>query len=260
MDVKLTTKQIENLLSQEEYSPVDRMDKSLLTAEQRYEVSILENVTSFGLASITLFEDMVNERQSLPSQAEYVEAGMPLMVAHLQEHRPDIVITETAEQALTIRMTRTYMSKVIEMHLEAILKEYMPEMKVKTYALLDSVMGVDLVLEDDKKRYYVHVTSNTPFAQKMLGQKEGRGGHRVGNTYIKYSRDFTGDLILRYDTFNESDTTQMVNGFPLFKPDFIVERFFIAKRQSAIGESLSVSYSKLDHFTDWAKTYVGVEI
>lgn len=258
--ILFTSEYIESLLATEEYKPVLRLDKRTLSDEQYQEVKTLESVNSFGQDSIDLFEKMVYKLNDLPTQSLYVRTGLPMMIKHLSQYRPDIEITEIAKQALILRMTRTYMSKVIELHLDCLFKEYLPHVKVRTYSLLDSVMGVDFVVKDDKKRYYVHVTSNTPFAQKMLLEKESRGGYRVGNTYVRYSRDFSGDLILKYDVGRESETTQVINGFPLFKPYYIETRFLIAKKQSSIGEPLSVPYSKLDHFMDWAKTFLNRDI
>lgn len=260
MTVHFKTEQIEELLSQESYSPVKRVDKSILTLEEKQEMNALERLNSFGHDSITLFEDMIEEMGTLPSQALYVDRGLPMMIAHLQEYKPEVSITDVARKSLILRMTRTYMSKVVELHLGCIFEEYLPELTIRNYSIIDSVMGVDFVAEDDTKRYYIHVTSNTPFAQRMLQKKEARGGYKVGNTYQRYSRDFTGDLILKYDTYCDSDTTAIVNGFPLFKPDFIQDRFFIAKRQSKIGEPLAVPYSKLQHFKDWAETYMDKDI
>jgi hypothetical protein len=254
-----TSTVIEELLAKTSYAPVARMDKTTLTAEQKAEVNEVEKVVSFGQEVISLFETMLHQLQTLPTQAQYVEAGLGYMVSYLQENKKYIPITDTIKEACKLRLTRTYMSKVIELHLDCIIAEELPHMTAKTFSMMDSVMGVDIVLEDDKKRYYVHVTSNTPFAEKMLKQKENRGGYKLGSTFISYSRDFTGDLILRYD-LSESESTQMVNGFPLFNPEFVAWRFKMAKLSSNVGEDIKIKYSKLDHFKDWAKTNLRLTI
>lgn len=249
-----TATDLENTLGKASHAPISRLNKTDLTPQQKQEVNALENITSFGQDSISLFDNQVYEMKGLPTQEQYCTAGVELMITWIKENRPDILITPVLREACKLRLTRTYMSKCIELHLEAVIKEHLPHMTIKTYPLIDSVMGVDIILEDDKKRYYVHVTSNTPFAQKMLLEKENRGGYRVGKTYVRYSRDFTGDIILRYDIHTESDTTMIVNGFPLFKPEYIADRFYLAKMQSTIGEDIKLPYSKLQHFKDWAKT------
>lgn len=260
MTVNFTSEYIKALLSKEEYSPIERKDKNLYTADERKEVNEIEAIVSFGEDSINLFDTLIHQLGTLPTQREYVRKGLVHMYAWIEENRPDIELTVIKREACLQRLTRTYMSKVIELHLECTIKEYLPELNVKTYSLIDSVMGVDLIAEDDKKRYYVHVTSNTPFAQGMLEQKENRGGYRVGNTYVQYSRDFSGDLILRYDTHKESDTTDIVNGFPLFNVGYVVWRFRLARETARVGEDINAPYSKLQHFKDWAKTYLSEDI
>ena len=260
MTVQLSASLIEALLGMEQYKPVNRMDKKQLKPQQMADVNEMENLVTFGQDSIDLFDTLVNQKQTLPTQAEYVKAGLPLMTKWVRDNRPDIIMNKYKREALVLRMTRTYMSKVIELHLEATIKENMPELKVMTFPLIDSVMGVDLIVEDDKKRYYVHVTSNTPFAQRMLEQKENRGGYRVGKTNIPYSRNFNGDLIFKYDVNAETDSTQVINGFPLFKTEYVSFRFLLAKTSTGFGEDINKTYSKLQHFKDWAKTYLNISI
>jgi hypothetical protein len=163
-------------------------------------------------------------------------------------------------EACKVRLTRTYMSKVIELHFEAVVREYMPHLKIIDLPMVDAVMGVDLIVEDQSKRYYIHITSNTPMAQRMLKEKESRGGYKVGNAFIKYSRDFTGDIILRYDIHHETEATMIVNEFPLFKPEFVQWRLTVAEHSKTAGEPLTVAYSKLDHFKDWAKHQLKIDI
>lgn len=249
-----TSEKIEFLLAKEMYKPVDRMNKHELSDSERQEVNSLERITSFGQDILDLFDTMLEKKGTLPTQKEFTDAGVPLMLKYLRDFKSEIKITKTIREACKLRLTRTYMSKVVELHLECLLAETFPDMKLKTDPLLDTVMGVDFVLEDSKKRYYLHVTSNTPFAMKMLKQKERRGGYKVGTTYVSYSRDFEGDIILKYDPNAETDVTQIINGFPLFKASFIDWQIGVARISKRKGELLSIPYSKLDHFKDWAET------
>ncbi|WP_440614733.1 hypothetical protein [Bacillus subtilis] len=253
MTVQLDRKEIERLLAQEEYKPIERLDKSTLDAEEKAQVREVEQVVSFGQEIIELFDWFLESQDTLPTQKQYVNAGITKMLAWFATNKPEIEVTTVMVEACKLRLTRTYMSKVIELHFEACLRESMPHLKIISHPLIDSVMGVDIVAEDDVKRYYIHITSNTPMARKMLREKESRGGLRVGNAFIKYTRDFEGDLMLMYDIHEESETTKIINGFPLFRPDFIEWRLNLASTSSTAGELLSVPYSKLDHFIDWAK-------
>ena len=101
---------------------------------------------------------------------------------------------------------------------------------------------------DNKKRYYIHVTSNIPKALEMLKRKETRGGCVVGRAYIPYCRDFSGDLILKYDIHTETETTKIINCFPLFKQEYIEWRLLMAQRSARFGEESLIADSKLNHF------------
>jgi hypothetical protein len=254
-----TVTMIEDLLSTEAYAFIPRMNKNSLSAEELKEVKQMEAITSFGQEAISLFDNLCYQKQGLPSHKEYTEAGLIIYMDWLKANRPELILSDVQKTAISDRVARTYTSKVVELHLDCLLKEELPHLKVKTFSMLDSVMGVDFVVEDDKKRYYVHVTTNSPYAESMLKQKENRGGTMVGSTYVKYSRDFTGDLMLRYDR-EATESTKIVNGFPLFDAEYIAWRFKMAKRQSDIGELLTTKYSKLQHFKDWAKTYLRMNI
>ncbi|MGG1230457.1 hypothetical protein [Bacillus halotolerans] len=260
MTVLLTSKEIERLLALEEYKPIERLDKATLTATEKAQVREVEEVVSFGQDLIELFDWFIEAKGTLPTQKQYVNSGINKMLTWFASNKPDLEITTIMVEACKTRLTRTYMSRVIELHFEACLREYVPHLKIISHPLIDSVMGVDIVAEDDNKRYYIHITSNTPMAKRMLKEKEKRGGYRVGNAFIKYNRDFTGDLMLMYDIHEESDTTKIVNGFPLFRPEFIVWRLDIASRSVSAGEFLTVTYSKLQHFLHWAEHQLKLNI
>ncbi|MEH7117197.1 hypothetical protein V7128_07215 [Neobacillus vireti] len=260
MTVTLTSKQIEELLALEEYKPVARMSKQDLTDEQKADVRTVEEVVSFGQELIDLFDWLVESKETLPTQKQYVDCGINKMLKWFADNRPDVEVTHIMVEACKLRLTRTYMSRVIELHFEAVVREYLPHLTIIKLPLVDAVMGVDLIVEDQEKRYYIHITSNTPMAQRMLKEKESRGGYRMGSAFIKYSRDFSGDLMLKYDIHSESDTTMIINEFPLFKPEFVVWRLTVAKHSSTAGEPLTVEYSKLDHFKDWAKHQLKLDI
>ncbi|MGE6629596.1 hypothetical protein [Bacillus sp. NPDC077027] len=256
----LTSKEIENLLAKEEYAPIKRIKKKDLTDEQRQEVTTIESIVSFGEDIITLFDFLLDLKETLPTQKCFVDSGVNKMLSHLATHKPEIEVTPIMVEACKLRLTRTYMSKVIELHLEALVREQLPQYKMIIHPLIDSVMGIDMILETETKRHYIHVTSNTPMAISMLKRKESRGGYRVGKAYIPYNRDFAGDLVLKYDTNQDSVSTKIINGFPLFNSEFVVWRIELADMSVSFGESLTVPYSKLNHFNDWMKTYVPIAV
>ena len=53
------------------------------------------------------------------------------------------------------------------------------------------------IIEDDLKRYYIHVTTSkngVAFAEKSVMEKESRNNFKFGTKWFKYSRDFSGDI------------------------------------------------------------------
>lgn len=259
--LKLTSEEIEELLQQDEYTPVPRLDKRELSAEDKQEVYRLEGRVSFSNELLDLFDYMVRDKGTLPTQAEYIEQGLPFMLHYLEHEAIDkLPITDLVRSVCSLRLGRTYMSRVIEVHLYKTITEMLPHLKIYSHPLLDTIAGVDYIVEDDSKRYYTHITSNTPFAAKMLLHKEKRGGYQIRDTFVKYNRDFTGDLILKYDVTGESETTINVNGFPLFRAEYLSDRFDIAHLQKSVGEPLKTEYSKLDSFKEWARTMLNVKV
>lgn len=259
--LKLTSVEIEELLQQEEYSPVPRLDKRGLSAEDKQEVYRLERRVSFSNELLDLFDYMVRDKGTLPTQAEYIEQGLPFMLHYLEHEAVEkMPITDLVRAICSLRLGRTYMSKVIEVHLYKTVKELLPHLKIYSHPLLDTIGGVDYIVEDEAKRYYTHITSNTPFASKMLLHKEKRGGYQIKDTFIKYNRDFTGDLILKYDVTGNTETTINVNGFPLFRAEYLADRFDLAFIQKSVGEPLTTEYSKLQTFKDWARTMLNVKV
>ncbi|MFB4158913.1 hypothetical protein ACE1TF_03415 [Geomicrobium sp. JSM 1781026] len=219
--MKFTVNYIEETIARTEYAPIKRLDKHTLSKERKAELHQVEDIVSFGGEVIYLFDELVHMYEALPSQKKYVNAGVNKMLKYMTDFEPDIEVTTVMVEGCKLRLTRTYMSRLVELHLQAVIREELPNFKHIEYMYVDSVMGVDLVLEDDQKRYYVHVTSNTPQAKAMLKNKESTGGLSVNRTYVPYSRDFDGDLILKYETSQASTSTKFINGFPLFDTDYV---------------------------------------
>lgn len=258
--IKFTATMIEELLSTKEYAPVERLNKRDLTQEQFKEVQTLEDISFLGQDIITLFDTMIYELGTLPTQSQYCDKGVDLAVSFLNAERPSYKVTPLIKEAIKLRLTRTYMSKVVELHFEAMMAEELPHVTVKSFPLLDSVMGVDFILETKVKRYYAHITSDTKMAMDMIKRKEKGGGYQVGSAKIPYSRDFDGDLILKYNVREDTASTKIVNGFPLFKADFIQWELDRADKNKALGEPLKAKATKLGHFKQWAKTYLRMNI
>jgi hypothetical protein len=260
-NLKLTVNQLEELLAQPEYKAFKRLDYSQVQPELMDGVKKMDSVVSFGKGAIDLFDNLTAELKRLPTQKEYIEAGLPIYEAFWNENRlthekiNGYPFTKGVKLGCMDRLARTYTSKVVELHLELLLKDM--GLTVKTHPLLDSVMGVDMVVEDDIKRYYVHVTTSKhgiAGAVKSVERKEKRGKFMVGSTWVSYGRDFTGDCILCYEStapLNDG-STKWINNIPLFNREYL-EEYFALKRLGKTGELLTSKQSKLEDFKLWAK-------
>lgn len=249
--------EIKELLARPEYStvPIVRQD---LSDEDRKKVMRYENINSFGAEVADLFEDLCDELHRIPTQQEYVDIGVELTeewwIRETLKKNPYIRGLEFDNviiQAVKNRQGRGYLSLVNEVHTVALLKEMYPDAKVITHDLLDLVLGVDIVMEYKGKRFYFHVYKNSYWGKKAFHNKESRGGMKNSEgAFVKYHRDFYGDVSLVYDVI-DSDTTELVNGIPLFTEDYI--RFSVdrALKNDTIGERISCMNSKLHKLNNW---------
>lgn len=267
-NLNLSVSQLEELLGRPDYKAYKRLDYSQVPEHLLDGVHKMDSVVSFGQEAIDLFDKLMTDLDRLPTQKEYIEAGLPIYQAFWAENQytnqkiNGYPFTKGVELGCKDRLARTYLSKVVELHLELLLKDL--GFTVKTHPLLDSIMGVDLIVEDGVKRHYVHVTTSKhgiSGAEKSVKLKEKRGNFTVGSVWVKYGRDFKGDCILCYESTTplNDGSTKWINNIPLFNRDFL-EQYFAMKRLGKSGELLSSNQSKLEDFKLWAKATLKVNI
>lgn len=256
---KMTSERLERILAKPEYQTQPFWDRNKLTPEEKAQVNQFESITSFGGSLANLFEDMMNQLGHIPTQKEYIEKGIGITQEWLIDNRKHpkvkgLPFNQVVRKACAERLARTWVSNIVEIHTKLLIQETLPNHKVFTHDLLDIVAGVDLVVEDSDRRYYVHIFKNTEWGMKAFKQKEKRGGLFKGKKFIKYKRNFSGDVILAYewDTRTDHTSTKFINGIPLFKKDFIEWKFTMIQRKS-LGEDLATIPSKLDNLQSWVK-------
>lgn len=266
-----TVRELEALLATAPYKAIKRLNYTALYQREprlKKEINKMDSVTSFGEKAIDLFDDLSKDLGRLPTQKEYIQAGIPVYRDYWNNNKYSnkkingYHWTQGIELGVTDRLARTYTSKVVELQLELLLKDL--GYKVYTHPLIDAVMGVDIVAEDDKKRYYIHVTTSKKGqagAEESVRSKEKRGSFMVDGVWVNYCRDFSIDSVLCYEstTALQDGSTRFVNGNPVINRDFL-EYYMICKRIGKQGELLSAGYSKLDDFKEWAKANVKVDI
>lgn len=264
----LTVEKLEKRLASPEYKIREFWDRSTLTEEERKQVNAYESISSFGSDIANLFENMIERLGHVPSQEEFIQQGVELTREWFCDNMlknprlKGLPFNKIVQKATEERLARTWVSMVVELHTKLLIQETLPHLKVIQHDLLDLVMGVDLIVEDDKKRYYVHIFKNTSWGMKAFKIKEKRGGLMKGKQFIKYKRDFTGDSILAYEWDKRTDhtSTKFINGIPLFKADFIEWKFKMMKRTSSIGEAVNTKESKLVKLNDWLEKNFGKKV
>lgn len=248
-----STKEFEKLIGQAEYSTKKYLDRSKLTDKELMAVDAYENITSFGIDVADCFEDLLEELGRIPTQDEYVNRGVELTSMWCEailKHDNRVLginFEGAVVDACKDRLGRGYISMVNELHTKLLLKEIYPKAKVISHDLLDLLLGVDIVLELDKKRYYIHIFKDSHYGVQAFYNKEQRGGINKDGKFIKYQRDFTGDVRLQYlsrDT--NSDKCKFINGMPVFTREWLEGYLFMVTRSSKFGERLDAEDSKLD--------------
>lgn len=263
-----TVHELEKLLDMPEYRAFKRLDYDSVQPALMDGVKKQDDIISYGQGALNLFKNLTNDLDRLPTQKEYIEASIPIHEEYWKENQythhkiNGYPFTKGVKLGIIDRVARNYTSRIVELHLELLLKDM--GYTVKTHALLDALMGVDIVAEDGFKRHYIHVTTSKysrQVAEKSVMGKQKRGSLKVGSNFVKYCRDFRGDLILCYDSLTPlgEDSTKWINNNPVFKREYL-EDYFAIKRLGNSGEKMSQSISKLDDFIIWAKSNLNAEI
>ena len=191
--------------------------------EERELKARVENVRERKL--MTLFFDLENSLQRLPSQEEYLSEYMKIAFGKIEKEAWYTEIVKVfnkdfIENCVTWRADRAYKSSLIEVMTVA-------QLESKGYTVfrekyLDMVMGVDLVAVKDNKVWYVHVTKDSTFSKGKVLTKGTYRDYWVNYNKFNYERDFRNHVQLFYS--NDEGTNNVVkNGLPLFKFDYVMD-------------------------------------
>ena len=174
---------------------------------------------------MTLFFDLENSLQRLPSQEEYLAEYKKIATAKIEKEDwyTEIVKVfnrEFIENCIVWRADRAYKSSLIEimtaMQLES--KGY----TVFREKYLDMVMGVDIVAVKGGKVWYIHITKDSTFSKDKVLTKGRYRDYWVNYKRFNYQRNFENHVELFY--FNEENANNVVkNGLPLFKFDYVLD-------------------------------------
>ena len=174
---------------------------------------------------MTLFFDLQNSLQRLPSQDEYLSEYKKIAFGKIEKQDWYTEIVKAFNQdfiksCVTWRADRAYKSSLIEimtaMQLES--KGY----TVFREKYLDMVMGVDLVAVKDGKVWYIHITKDSTFSKDKVLEKGTYRDYWVNYKRFNYQRNFENHVELFYSA-DEGTNNVVKNGLPLFKFDYVMD-------------------------------------
>lgn len=191
--------------------------------EERDLKAKVENVRERKL--MTLFFDLQNSLQRVPSQEEYVNEYKKIAFVKIEKEDwytelIELLNHDFIEKCVVWRADRAYKSSLIEIMTAA-------QLESKGYTVfrnkyIDMVMGVDLVAIKDGKVWYIHVTKDSSFSKGKVLTKGTYRDYWINYKRFNYQRDFRNHVELFYS--NDEGTNNVVkNGLPLFKFDYVLD-------------------------------------
>lgn len=160
-----------------------------------------------NLRTFHLFDRMIErEDYRLVSQREYVREGVEIVLnkwkkeyARYSDLRDLILV----EKLATHRLARTYVSLINEIYAVYLLKNSFGRAEIYMDEYLDGVLGVDIVIKENDKLYYIHILKDSNSSNRYAKIKEDRNRFYVNAidgkmVYVENNRDFTDDIFLKY--------------------------------------------------------------
>lgn len=242
-NLQLSALGIEEMLEQQEYAAIDSVDTSHFSKKQKSEALAVEKMAGFGIEVGTTFEVLLETLGRVPTQKEFADKATEQIHKWWSESTTVTQQwTEATELAVYNRQLRSYSSHLVELHALFALRDLFPEWNVYCSEYLDLLMGVDLVVETEKKRLYLHIFKNSKMGFLAYRKKEMRGGKKNSNgKFVRYQRNFNGHKSLQYDfrKNQHSESTQFINGNPLFKAEWLETQLLLFDKFDQFGQELA---------------------
>lgn len=258
--LSLTATGLKETLAKPAYA-VNQWNTMATKADKQVE-QVVERVTGFGMKMGSAFESLCTELGRVPTQTEFNDYCLALAEDFWNHSKPEgIAWSDPVATAVANRNYRCYVSQIVELHAVLLLRELFPKWKVLGSDLLDTLMGVDIVVETGRKRLYLHVMKNSKYSFLAFRKKAQRGGMRdAKGKFHRYYRDFKGDKTLMYEGRPESssETTEFINGLPLFKAEWLQSQLMLFDTFGQFGEPLEGS-KKLEYMEGYLQAMREVE-
>lgn len=214
----------------------NKVDVSKLTVEERQERTYLEKYNSFPV--ITLFDDLVNEYGEIPDQQFYIDWYVFKCYEWINDGKGNfkdknekwrkLQWTETTAKVLADRASRTYYSRMMELYIIAVIKEFLPDINIYSNPILDIYGAVDIMLFNQKRNkvIYAHVLRESKDSRNQLAAKsEDRRKFYYINPETKERHDFVIDRDFSTHTnitYGNVKQSRNINGYIVPLPIYIV--------------------------------------
>lgn len=214
----------------------NRVNVSELTAEEKQERIYVERYNSFPV--ITLFDDLINEYGEIPEQQFYVDWYVFKCYEWIAARKANfkdkdgkwkrLEWTEVAAKVLADRASRTYYSRMMELYIIAVIKEFLPDINIYSNPILDIYGAVDIMLFNQKKNkvIYAHVLKESKDSRNQLVAKsQDRRKFYYINPETKERHDFVIDRDFSTHTnitYGNVKQSRNINGYVVPLPIYIV--------------------------------------
>lgn len=212
--IEITLDLVKEAMKNNKYEP-NRVNVYSLTQEEKNERNYLERYNSFPV--ITLFDELMNENNEIPDQQifidwylykswEWINAGKGNFKDENGKWKK-LQWTDIAIRVLTDRASRTYYSRLMELYIIAVIKEFLPSISIYSNPILDIYGAVDIMLFDNKKNkvIYTHVLKESTRSANQLAVKSNdrRNFYYIDpETKVRYNlsidRDFKNHTSVTY--------------------------------------------------------------
>lgn len=233
--VEISFKDVKAAMEKAPYES-NKVDVSKLTVEERQERTYLEKYNSFPV--ITLFDDLVNEYGEIPDQQFYIDWYVFKCYEWINDGKGNfkdknekwrkLQWTETTAKVLADRASRTYYSRMMELYIIAVIKEFLPDINIYSNPILDIYGAVDIMLFNQKRNkvIYAHVLRESKDSRNQLAAKsEDRRKFYYINPETKERHDFVIDRDFSTHTnitYGNVKQSRNINGYIVPLPIYIV--------------------------------------
>ena len=178
-----------------------------------------------------LFDRQYNLLERIPTQEEYCTEYLKLVkkrfngssfyYSKTKTYR-NIPYTPEIERVILWRASRAYLSYIMEIQVELIIKDKMPEYGIYNSKELDLAGAVDIMLMNKKDftLEFIHIAKNGSGIPKKMGKRRVC----INGKWVEFNRgNFEGHRLVYYEDATATQVSYIKNGFILFNEEYILK-------------------------------------